>query len=53
MEFNAFHSFKNTLIATCLLRRRKKIMLTSQPSGETTSEILPAPDSPSDQGKQN
>jgi hypothetical protein len=42
-----------TSIATWLVGRRNQQLLTSQPSGETTSEIPPGADSPSDQGKQD
>jgi hypothetical protein len=40
-----------TSIATCPVGRRNQILFSSQSSGETTSELPPVPDSPSDQGK--
>jgi hypothetical protein len=39
-------------VATCPKDTRNQILLTSQPSGETTSEFPLLTDSPSDQGKQ-
>jgi hypothetical protein len=39
-------------IAICPVGRRNQIPLTSQPSGETTSELPFVTDGPSDQGKQ-
>jgi hypothetical protein len=42
-----------TSIVTCLIGRRNQLLLTTQPSCETTSEILSAPDGPSGQGKQD
>jgi hypothetical protein len=36
----------------CLVGRRSQLLLTSQPSCETTLEILPLPDGPSDQENQ-
>jgi hypothetical protein len=42
-----------TLLATCHLDRRNQLLLKSQPSGKTTTEILCTPDDPSDQVKQN
>jgi hypothetical protein len=38
-------------IETCLMKRRNQILLTSQSSGETTSELPLVMDSPHDQGK--